>query len=68
MNKQNRNRLTNMEIKLMVAGKEGAGGWVEKVKGLRSWQLQNSHRVVRYSLGNRVNDTAAAVVPGGCWT
>ena len=37
---------------------EGLGGWVYKVKGLRSTnqQLQNSHRGVKYSIGNIVND------------
>ena len=46
-NKQNRNRLTDTENRLMVARVgEGWGNWVKKVKGLRStnWQLQNSHR------------------------
>ena len=43
----------------MVARWEGhrGGGWVKKVKGLRrtNWQLQNSHRDVKYSIGNIVN-------------
>ena len=34
------------------------GDWVKKVKGLRStdWQLQNTHRDVKYSIGNIVNN------------
>ena len=34
------------------------GRWVEKGKGLRSinWELQNSHRDVKYSTGNVVNN------------
>ena len=33
------------------------GGWVKKEKELRSadWQLQNSDRYVKYSVGNTVN-------------
>ena len=32
----------------------GLEAWVEKVQGLGStdWQLQNSHRAVKYSVGN----------------
>lgn len=37
----------------------GSGGWMKKVKGLRStnWQLHNSHGNVNYSIGNTVNNT-----------
>ena len=39
------------------------GGWVEKMKGLRStnWQLQNSHGDVKYSIGNIVNNIVITV-------
>ena len=59
-NKQNRNRLTDTENRLMVARVgEGWGNWVKKVKGLRStnWQLQNSHGNTKYSIGNTVNNS-----------
>ena len=38
--------------------REGLGAWVKKVKGFRStdWLLQNSHRDVKYSTGNIVNN------------
>ena len=37
---------------------KGVGGLGEKVKGLKSkdWWLQNSHRDIKYSIGNIVND------------
>ena len=36
----------------------GLGGWVEKVKGLKSTNslLQNSHEDVKYSIANIVNN------------
>ena len=36
----------------------GMGKWVEKVKRVRStnWLLQNSHRDIKYSIGNIVNN------------
>ena len=59
INKQNRNRLIDMESRLAVArGAGGSGGWVKKGKGLRStnWWLQNSPRDVKLSTGNVVNN------------
>ena len=67
MNKQNRKRLIDKENKLTVARWEGGWGrWVKKVKRLRStnWQLQDSHRVVKYSIKNTVINIVK-VVPGG---
>ena len=54
MNKQNRNRLTDIDNILMVARWEGVRGFITKVKGLRStkWLLQNSHGDVKYNIGN----------------
>ena len=42
--------------------------WVKKVKGLRStsWWLQNSHGNVKYSAGNRVNNTVITM-DGARW-
>lgn len=39
-----------------------SGGWGEKVKGLRTpdQQLQNSHRDVKYGVGNRVSTIIVA--------
>lgn len=55
MNKQKIKRLINTENRLIVAGGQG-GGLGERVKGLRStdWQLQNSHRDIKYRTGNIV--------------
>ena len=55
----NRNRLIDTENKLMVARREGFGwSWVKNVKGLRStnWQLLNSLRDVKYSIGITVSN------------
>ena len=43
------------------------GTWVKKVKGLRStdWLLQNSHRDVKYSIGNIVDNIALCMVSAG---
>ena len=59
-------------------GCQGGGelrGPGEKVKGFRStdWQLQNSHRYVKYNIGIRVNNIVISVygarwvpeIPGG---
>ena len=45
---------------------EGLGDWEKKVKGLRrtNWKLQNSHRDVKYSTGNRVNNIVINYVWG----
>ena len=62
-NKPNRNRLTDTENTLRAAGGRWVGGWVKKVKGLRStngW-LQNSHGDVTYSMGNTVNAIVRAM-------
>ena len=59
-NKQTRNILIDTESIFTVARWEGCwGGWVKKVKGLRStdWQLQNSHGDVKYSIGNTVSNS-----------
>ena len=43
----------------MVARRKGGlEGWVQKVKGLKhtNWQLQKSHRHVKHSVGNPVNN------------
>ena len=39
------------------------GGWVKKVTGLRSinWLLQNSHRDIKYSIGNIINNTVIII-------
>ena len=58
------NKLIDTKNKLMIANgrrspmAEGLGERVKKVKELRStnWQLQNSHRDVKYSIGNMVNN------------
>ena len=41
----------------------GVDNWVKKVKGLKStnWQLQNSHRDVKYSIGNIANNIVITV-------
>ena len=54
---QNRNRFTDTE-NILMAVRWGLGGWVTKVKGLRSTSLllQNSHGDVKYSIGNIVNN------------
>ena len=53
------NRLIDAENRLIVARGEGLGGLGEKVKGLgsSSWFLQNSHRDVKYSIGNTVSNS-----------
>ena len=58
------NKLIDTKNKLMIANgrwspmAEGLGERVKKVNELRStnWQLQNSHRDVKYSTGNMVNN------------
>ena len=54
----------------MVARWEGhwGGGWVKKVKGLRrtNWQLQNSHRDGKYSIGNIVNNIVITMYSARC--
>ena len=58
MNKQNRNKLIDTEHKLMVATWKRSWKLGEKVKGLirTSWQLQTSHRNVKYSIRNIINN------------
>ena len=58
INKQNRNRLTDTENRLITARWEGFGRLGETGAGIRgtNWQLQNSHEDVRYSIGNVVNN------------
>ena len=65
MNKQNRNRLTDTENRLVVARAERAGG---KVKGLRGtdWQLQNGRGDVKGSRGDMVDNTVVPK-PGARW-
>ena len=55
---KNRNRLIVAENILMVAKWEALREWLKKVKGLRStnWLLQNSHGIVKSSIGNIVNN------------
>ena len=54
----NRNRPIDTENLLVVARGEGVWRMGEKVKALRSTKelLQNSHRDVKYSTGNIVNN------------
>ena len=69
VNTQNRNRHTDTQNRLIVATWEGSeGGWVKKVKGLRStdWQLQNSHRGMWYSMGAIFNNTVVTM-HGAMW-
>ena len=51
-------RFTDTENIFMVARRGLVKGLSEKVRGLRSinWLLQNSHRDVKYSTGNIVNN------------
>ena len=58
MNKQNRN--THRENRLMAARGRGVGEMGEKMKRLRTinWQLRNSHRDIKYSIGNIVSNIA----------
>ena len=58
INKQNRNRPIDREQTDSCWVGRKLEGWVKKVKGLRSTnlQLQNSHRDVQYSIGNIVNN------------
>ena len=67
MNKQNRNRLIDIENRVIVARGEGVGDCVKKVKGLRStdWSLQNSHGDAKYSIGNIVNNIVMPMLPCG---
>ena len=46
----------------MVARREGVGMMGKRVKGLRNtnW-LQNSHRNVKFSIGNIVNNIVVAI-------
>ena len=55
-NKRTNKTETDSEIQLSEG--EQLGRRVEKGKGLRSinWELQNSHRDVKYSIGNVVNN------------
>ena len=59
-NKQNRNRLTDTENKLVVARGEEGRGWTNEVKGVKRYTLavikQKSHRDVMYSMVNIVNN------------
>ena len=59
-NKQNRNRLTDTENKLVVARGEEGRGWTNQVKGVKRYTLavikQKSHRDVMYSMVNIVNN------------
>ena len=63
MNKENGNRFIDAENKLRMSEGKWVGGWVKKVKRLRSanWQLQNRHRGVKYSTGNIVNNIVITV-------
>ena len=63
MNKQNRNGLIDSENRLMVQRGGSLGGWVKEVKGLSRTDLllQNSHRDVKYSIGNIVHNTSITV-------
>ena len=47
---------------------EGLGDWEKKVKGLRrtNWKLQNSHRDVKHSTGNTVNNIVVTMY-GARW-
>ena len=67
MSKQNRNRLIDTEMRLTLPDVRVLGGWVKKEKGLRStnWQLQNSHRDVKYRIGNIVSNIV--IVYGVRW-
>ena len=49
---------TETDSEIQLSEGEQLGRWVEKGKGLRSinWELQNSHRDVKYSMGNIVNN------------
>ena len=66
MNKQNRNRPTDTEKKLVAARGDGLWDWVKKIKGSgnRNWYLQNSRGDVDYSAGNTVNDTVISTCEG----
>lgn len=57
----------NTENDVMAATWPGVGSLGEKVKGLKSAarQLQNSHRDVRYSIGNIVNKTIITMCGAG---
>ena len=68
-NKQNRNRLIDTENIWQLSDGRGFGGWVKKVKGLRSTDrlLQNSYGDLKYSTGNTVhNSLILCMVPDGC--
>ena len=62
------NKLIDTEKKLMVA--RWAGGWAAKGRGIKKYKLpvtKNSHRDVKYSIGNTVNNIVkTGYVPGGC--
>ena len=66
MNKQNKNRFIDTEDKLeiMVARWEGVVGGSEGIKKY-NWQLWNSHRDVKYRIGNMVNNIVITMVQGG---
>ena len=68
MNKQNRNRCIDTDNTVTLARWRGIKGMGEKCKGLRStsWQLQNSHRDVKYSTRNVVNNTVITMY-GARW-
>ena len=59
INKQNYNRLRHREQTGDRQWGEELGDYVKEVKGLRStnWQLQNSQRDVKCSIGDVVNNT-----------
>ena len=66
MNQQNRNTLIDTENRLIDAGGDRVIGLGERGKGLKSahLRLQNSHRDVKYSIGNIINKT---VITGYVW-
>ena len=57
-NKQNRKTHRYREKTDACQKGKGLGGWVKKVKELRStnWQLQNSHGDIKDSIGDIVNN------------
>ena len=63
INEQTKQRLIDTENKPMVARWKGAWEWAKKQNGLRStsWQLQNSHEDVKYSIGTIVNSIVIAM-------
>ena len=69
MNEQNRYQFLDTEKQTDGCQMRGVlGGWVKVVKGLRStnWQLQNSHRDVKYSIGNIVDNIVITTCGARC--